>query len=224
MRAMWSGEIAFGLVTIPAKLYSATKDLTPSFHQLHKECGARISMVRRCTKCDRDIEWAEIGKGYEVAKGEYALFTKEELAKLEGDDAPGGIDIVEFVDAGTIDSAYFSKSYWVGPGGRARAASLLREALRASKRVALCKVRIRTRTQLALSDRGRSCSRSTCSASATSWCRGTRSVLPRRAPATDRELQLALNLVDQLSGSSTPPSTRTSTARRWRPPPPEGGA
>lgn len=201
MRAMWSGEIAFGLVTIPAKLYSATKDLTPSFHQLHKECGSRISMVRRCSKCDRDIEWAEIGKGYEVAKGEYALFTKEELAKLEGDDAPGGIDIVEFVEVSEIDAAYFSKSYWVGPGGKsARGFSLLREALEASKRGALCKVRIRTRTQLALlRPRGK--------LFALDMLRfgdelvsGEEIVLPDGRPATDRELQLALNLVDQLSG------------------------
>ena len=89
MRAFWSGEIAFGLVTIPAKLYTATKDLTPQFHQLHKECGTRISMVRRCPKCSKDLAWEEIGKGYEVAKGEYALFTKEELAKLDGDETGG---------------------------------------------------------------------------------------------------------------------------------------
>ena len=99
MRAFWSGEIAFGLVTIPAKLYTATKDLTPQFHQLHKECGTRINMVRRCPKCNRDLPWDEIGKGYEVAKGEYALFTKEELAKLDGDDTGGTIEIVEFVES-----------------------------------------------------------------------------------------------------------------------------
>jgi len=91
MRAFWSGEIAFGLVTIPAKLYTATKDLTPQFHQLHKECGTRIQLVRRCPKCHRDLAWEEIGKGYEVGKGEYALFSKEELAKIEGDDTAGAI-------------------------------------------------------------------------------------------------------------------------------------
>ena len=105
MRAFWSGEIAFGLVTIPAKLYTATKDLTPQFHQLHKECGSRITMVRRCPKCNKDLAWEEIGKGYEVAKNEYALFTKEELAKLEGDDTGGTIEIVEFVDPLEVDLA-----------------------------------------------------------------------------------------------------------------------
>src|SRR5271166_3063226 len=151
MRAIWSGEIAFGLVTIPAKLYSATKDMTPQFHQLHRECGTRISMVRRCPKCNRDLAWEEIGKGYEVGKGEYALFTKEELAKLEGDDTAGAIEIVEFVDPLDVDLAYIEKSYWVGPGSKnVRGYDLLRSVLAETKRVALAKVKIRTRTRLAL--------------------------------------------------------------------------
>ena len=111
MRAFWSGEIACGLVTIPAKLYTATKDMTPQFHQLHKECGTRIQLVRRCPKCHRDLAWEEIGKGYEVSKNEYALFTKEELAKLDGDEAGGSIEIVEFVDPLEVDLAYVEKSY-----------------------------------------------------------------------------------------------------------------
>ena len=130
MRAFWSGEIAFGLVTIPAKLYTATKDLTPQFHQLHKECGTRIQLVRRCPKCNKDLAWEEIGKGYEVAKGEYALFTKEELAALDGGDPSGAVEIVEFVEPDAIDLSYVDKSYWVGAGGKnSRGFSLLREAL-----------------------------------------------------------------------------------------------
>ncbi len=201
MRAMWSGEIAFGLVTIPAKLYSATKDLTPSFHQLHTECGSRISLVRRCSKCNRDVEWGEIGKGYEVSKGEYALFSKEELAKIEGEDSPGGIDIVEFIDPKEVDNVYFSKSYWVGPGGKsARGYSLLREALESTKRAALCKVRIRTRTQLAmLRPRGKLFALDMLRF-ADEVVAGDEIVLPDTKGASDRELQLALNLVDQLSG------------------------
>jgi DNA end-binding protein Ku len=151
MRAIWTGEIAFGLVTIPAKLYTATKDLTPQFNMLHKECGSKINMVRRCPKCQRDVEWGELGKGYEVEKGVYALFTKEELAKLEGDETAGAIEIVEFVDPGSVDLVYIDKSYWVGPGGKSsRGFTLLREALTKSKRVALAKTKLRTRTRLAL--------------------------------------------------------------------------
>lgn len=151
MRALWSGEISFGLVTVPVKLYTATKDLTPSFSQLHKECGSKISMVRRCPKCSRDIGWDEIGKGYEIQKGQYALFTKEELAEMEGEDAAGGIDIAEFIDPGEVDTAFFEKSYWVGPAGRSsRGFELLRTTLEEAKKAAVARVKIRTRTRLGL--------------------------------------------------------------------------
>jgi DNA end-binding protein Ku len=206
MRAFWSGEIAFGLVTIPAKLYTATKDLTPQFHQLHKECGTRISIVRRCPHCNRDVGWDEIGKGYEVSKGEYALFTKEELAKLDGDETAGAIEIVEFVDPLEVDLAYVEKSYWVGPGGKnLRGYELLRTVLNDTKRVGLCKVRLRTRTRLALlRPRGRMYS--------LDMMRFAEELIPgdEIGPASDgkeaspREKQLALHLVDELSGPFDP--------------------
>jgi DNA end-binding protein Ku len=205
MRAFWSGEIAFGLVTIPAKLYTATKDLTPQFHQLHKECGTRITMVRRCSKCNRDLPWDEIGKGYEVAKGEYALFSKEELAKLDGDESGGTIEIVEFVDPLEVDLAYIEKSYWVGPGSKnVRGYDLLRSVLDETKRVALAKVRLRTRTRLALlRPRGK--------LFALDMMRFAEELLAgdELAPAdqkepSPREKQLALHLVDELSGPFDP--------------------
>ncbi len=201
MRSFWSGEIAFGLVTIPAKLYTATKDLTPQFHQLHKECGTRVSMVRRCPKCSRDLAWEAIGKGYEVSKGEYALFSKEELAKLEGDETAGTIEIVEFVDPLEVDLAYIEKSYWVGPGGKnTRGYELLRSVLADTKRVALAKVRLRTRTRLALlRPRGRLFSLDMMRF-AEELVAADEMAPGEGKPANDRERQLALHLVDELSG------------------------
>jgi DNA end-binding protein Ku len=204
MRAFWSGEIAFGLVTIPSKLYTATKDLTPQFHQLHKECGTRISMVRRCPKCSKDLAWEEIGKGYEVSKGEYALFTKEELAKLD-DETGGTIEIVEFVDPLEVDLAYIEKSYWIGPGSKnVRGFDLLRSVLAETKKVALAKARLRTRTRLALvRPRGKLFS--------LDMMRFAEELVPgdELAPAeqkepSPREKQLALHLVEELSGPFDP--------------------
>jgi DNA end-binding protein Ku len=205
MRAFWSGEIAFGLVTIPAKLYTATKDLTPQFHQLHKECGTRINLVRRCPKCNRDLPWDEIGKGYEVAKGEYALFTKEELAKLDGDDSTGTIEIVEFVDPLEVDLAYVEKSYWVGPGSKnVRGYSLLRSVLDDAKKVALAKVKIRTRTRLALlRPRGRLFSLDMMRF-AEELVAGDEIAPAEGKESSDREKQLALHLVDELTGPFDP--------------------
>jgi len=205
MRAFWSGEIAFGLVTIPAKLYTATKDLTPQFHQLHKECGTRINLVRRCPKCGKDLSWDEIGKGYEISKGEYALFTKEELAKIDGDDVGSTVEIVEFVDPLEVDLAYIEKSYWIGPGSKnVRGYDLLRSVLEETKKVGLTKVKLRTRTRLALlRPRGKLFS--------LDMMRFAEELVPgdELAPAeqkapSDREKQLALHLIDELSGPFDP--------------------
>ncbi len=205
MRAFWSGEIAFGLVTIPAKLYTATKDLTPQFHQLHKECGTRINLVRRCPKCSRDLAWDEIGKGYEVSKGEYALFTKEELAKIEGDDDGGTVEIVEFVDPLEVDLAYVEKSYWVGPGSKnVRGYDLLRSVLHETKKVALAKVKLRTRTRLALlRPRGRLFSLDMMRFAEELVAGDELAPAEQKAPS-DREKQLALHLIEELSGPFDP--------------------
>jgi DNA end-binding protein Ku len=205
MRAFWSGEIAFGLVTIPAKLYTATKDLTPQFHQLHKECGSRITMVRRCPKCNKDLAWDDIGKGYEVAKNEYALFTKEELAKLDGDESGGSIEIVEFVDPLEVDLAYVEKSYWVGPGSKnVRGYDLLRSVLAETRKVALAKVKLRTRTRLALvRPRGRLFSLDMMRF-AEELVAGDELAPAEQKEPSPREKQLALHLVEELSGPFDP--------------------
>jgi len=151
MRAIWTGEIAFGLVAVPVKLYSATKDLAPRFHLIHKTCGTRVQMKRWCPKEDTEVPWGEVERGYEVSKGRYAVFTKEELAELEGEEAAEGIDIAEFVEPGEVDLALVEKSYWVGPAGKtSRSYELLRTALERSGKVAIARVKIRTRTRLAL--------------------------------------------------------------------------
>jgi DNA end-binding protein Ku len=205
MRAFWSGEISFGLVTIPAKLYTATKDLTPQFHQLHKECGTRITMVRRCPKCNKDLPYDQIGKGYEVSKNEYALFTKEELAKLDGDEAGGSIEIVEFVDPLEVDLAYVEKSYWIGPGSKnVRGYDLLRSVLAETKKVALAKVRLRTRTRLALvRPRGKLFALDMMRF-AEELVAGDELAPAEQKEPSAREKQLALHLVEELSGPFDP--------------------
>ena len=206
MRAIWSGEIAFGLVAIPAKLYSATKDLTPSFSQLHKTCGSKINMVRRCTKCAIDVPWDDIGKGYEVSKGQYALFTKEELAKLEGDEGASGIDIAEFIDVGSVDLAYFEKSYWVGPAGKSsRGFSLLKRTLEETGKVALAKVKLRARTKLGvLRPKGKLFSLDVMRYGDELVAPDDIDVPEQGKEPNERELKLALDLVAQLTATFDP--------------------
>jgi hypothetical protein len=68
MRAMWSGAVSFGLVSVPVKLYSATTNHDVRFHQVHATDGGRIKYRRVCTVDGEEVEYADIVKGYETAR------------------------------------------------------------------------------------------------------------------------------------------------------------
>src|SRR5882672_10329893 len=94
-RAFASAQISFGLVSIPVKLFSATEASEKlSFNMIHQECGSRIQQQLFCPKDERTIERSEVVKGYEFSKGQYVLFTEEELKAME-EKATQQIEIVE---------------------------------------------------------------------------------------------------------------------------------
>src|SRR5215213_2544525 len=139
-RAFASGQIAFGLVSIPVKLFSAAEASEKiSFNMLHGECGSRIQQQLFCPKDERTIERTEVVKGYEFSRGQYVLFTEEELKQLE-EKSTQQIDITEFVKSDQIDPIYFAKPYYLGPDKNAsRAYSLLARALQETGRWAVAK-------------------------------------------------------------------------------------
>ena len=208
MRAIWTGEIAFGLVAIPVKLYSAVRDLAPHFHYIHKKCGTRIETVRRCPHCDVDVPWEDIQKGFEVSKGKYAKFTKEEIAELGEEEEASGIDIVEFLDPGLVDLAFIEKSYWVGPAGKStRGYELLRDALEKVEKVAIAKVKIRTRTRVAMLRPRDGRFSLDMMRFGDELVDGKEVEVPRTTKhATPKELDLALGLVKQLTAKTFDPS------------------
>lgn len=135
---MASGTISFGLVAIPVKLYT-TIDYSTSvrFNQLHAECGTRLKQQLYCPVCDTVVERDDIVKGYEFAKGQYVLFSEEELEKLTVE-STHAIEIKEFVPIKEVDPIYYDRSYFLGPDrGGDRPYSLLREALIQTERAAL---------------------------------------------------------------------------------------
>jgi DNA end-binding protein Ku len=151
MHAVCVGAISFGLVTIPVKLYAATRDVGPHFRQLHATCGARIESIRRCPICKRDVPPEEITPGHEVARDEYVPLSKEELEAAAGEDPAGTVDVVEMVAPSDVDLSLVDKSYWVAPSGPgARPFALLRECLTASGRVGIAKTKIRRRVRMAM--------------------------------------------------------------------------
>jgi DNA end-binding protein Ku len=139
-RAIATGQIAFGLVSIPVKLFSAAESSEKlSFNMVHRECGSRIQQQLFCAKDERTIDRSEIAKGYEFSKGQYVLFNEEELKALE-EKSTQQIEITEFVKAELIDPIYFEKPYYLGPDKNgSRAYALLSRMLQETGRWAVAK-------------------------------------------------------------------------------------
>jgi len=150
MRAMWSGAVSFGLVSVPVKAYSATSNHDIRFHQVHAADGGRIKYKRTCSLDGEEVEYADIVKGFETDDGELITLTEDDLDSLPT--ATGHeIDVVEFVPADQIDPLLFDKSYYLEPDKKAaKPYALLREALVQTDRMAIVKVALRQRETLAL--------------------------------------------------------------------------
>lgn len=145
-----SGNISFGLVSIPIRMYSAAAPGGVSFNQLHQKCGGRIRQQQICPTCNEVVERSALVKGYEFAKDQYVQFTDEELKALEGE-ASKMIDIAEFVPLAQVDPIYFEKTYYLGPDkGGEKAYRLLADAMQAAGRVALAKFVMRGKENLVL--------------------------------------------------------------------------
>ncbi|HUD27424.1 MAG TPA: Ku protein [Novosphingobium sp.] len=148
-RAYWKGQIRLALVSIPIEVYPATRSgAAISFHQIHEPSGKRIRYEKVAPgvgPVDRD----EIIKGYEVSKGSYVLLDEEEIEAVKIDSRKT-LELVQFVDSDEIDVLYYEKPYFVVPADdlAEEAYIVLREALRASRKVGLGQLAVRGREQL----------------------------------------------------------------------------
>ena len=148
-RAYWQGQIRLALVSIPVEIYPATKSgASISFRQIHEPSGKRINyekVVAGIGPVDHD----EILKGYEISKGNYVLLEDKEIeaVKLESKKT---LELTRFVEATDIDVLYYEKPYFVVPADNLaeEAFVVLREALRATKKIALGQLSVRGREQL----------------------------------------------------------------------------
>jgi len=145
-----SGTLSFGLVSIPVRMFTAASGAGVSFNLLHAKCGSRIRQQQICPVCNEVLERTQLVKGYEFAKDQYVRFTDEELKNLEGE-ASQSIDIAEFVPLDLVDPIYFEKTYYLGPDkGGDKAYRLLCDAMVKTKRVALAKFVMRGKESLVL--------------------------------------------------------------------------
>lgn len=152
-RAIWSGTVSFGLVTIPVALHSAIEaSERVHFRQLHRKDLAPIHYKKFCSKEDREVPNSEIVRGYEVAKGRYATVEAGELDEVQKQVGEGErvIEILQFVDFAALDPLHFEKPYYVTPEkGGGKAYGVLHEALADTQKVGIARFYMRTRPLLA---------------------------------------------------------------------------
>lgn len=147
-RAIWKGNIAFGLVNIPVSLYSGESRPDIQLHLVDSRNHARVRYERVNAETGEEVPWDAMVKGYEYEDGRYVLLSKEELEAVVPK-LTKTIQIDDFVDLAEIDPILFDKPYMLEPGKRGhKAYSLLRETLRLTGRAGIAKVVIRTREYL----------------------------------------------------------------------------
>lgn len=204
MRSMWQGYISFGLVTIPVKMYAATEHKTLQFHYLHDKCKTRLSYERYCPKCDKVVPWEETVRGYEYEKGKYVVLRDEdfELIPLK---TTKTIDIVDFVDLLDIDPIYFAKAYYLEPEEAGKNAyNLLREAMHEAGKVAIAKVVIREKEHLAALRVFKDVILMSTMFYPDEILSTEKLAIPHGVKTEHRELAMALELIEKLTGKFHP--------------------
>ena len=149
MRSIWKGAIAFGLVNVPVKVYTATEDHDIKFHQVHGKDGGRIKYDRKCSVCGESVQYADIDKAYESPDGDRVILTDEDFSSLPAVEKHE-IPVLEFVPTEQIDPILYDKSYYLEPDSTSpKAYVLLRDTLTETDRTALVHFTLRQKTRLA---------------------------------------------------------------------------
>ncbi len=206
-RSIWTGAISFGLVTVPVKLYSAIDRKTVRFHQLSGKSGVRLQQKRVDPQSGEEVAYENVVKGYELSPERYVVIEQNELDALAPKKTKT-IEIEDFVELQQIDPIFYDHPYYLAPGtGGAKPYRLLLEAMRATGKVAIARVVIRSKEQLvALRPVGDALGMAT--------MLFADEVLPpdrldeiseaAEVKVTKRELDIAKQLVDSLAGDFEP--------------------
>lgn len=206
MHTMWKGSISFGLVNIPIKLHTATEDKDIKLRTLHKKCHSPVKYEKVCSVCEEELQPGDIVKAYEYTKGKYVVLEDEELENLRKENEDKAVEIIDFVKMEEIDPIYYSRSYYMSPNeGGGKAYSLLRKALKESQKVGIAKIIIRAKEQLAIVR----VYENTLVMETIHFPDEVRSAadvpsVPTDDKVTDKELETAIMLIDQLTTEFTP--------------------
>lgn len=149
MRSIWKGSIAFGLVNVPVKVYSATEDHDIKFRQVHAKDNGRIRYRRVCEECGEVVDYGDIARAYESDDGRMVVITDDDIANLP-EERDHEIAVLEFVPAADLDPMLYDRSYFLEPGSKSiKSYVLLAKTLAETDRVAIVHFTLRNKTRLA---------------------------------------------------------------------------
>jgi len=209
-RAIWSGAISFGLVNIPVRLYSAVSRKTVRFHQLDSADNGRIQQKRVNPRTGEEVPYENLVKGYEIGPDSYVVIDPDELDSLSPEKTRT-IDIEDFVDLEQIDPIFYDHPYYLAPGtGAEKAYKLLLDAMKESGKVAIARVVLRSKENLvAIRPRDGVMTMETLLFSDEVIPPDSLDDMPEaKGKTTKRELDMAQQLIDSLSGDFDPEKYR----------------
>lgn len=149
MRSIWKGSIAFGLVNVPVKVYSATQDHDIKFHQVHAKDNGRIRYKRVCEVCGEIVDYADLARAYESEDGRMVVISDTDIATLPAERSRE-IEVLEFVPASDVDPMLFDHSYFLEPDSKSsKSYVLLAKTLAETDRIAIVHFTLRNKTRLA---------------------------------------------------------------------------
>jgi len=202
-RALWKGAISFGLVYIPVEMYTAVQEHDLDLTMLDKRDFSPVGYKRYNKNTGKEVSWGDIVKGYEYEDNEYVVLSDEDL-KRANVEATQTIDIMAFVDAADVPLTYYETPYYLAPSrGGAKVYALLRETLRKSGKIGIATVVMRTKQHLC----ALVCVEDKIVLNTLRYATEIRDAeelkLPpatlKAAGISDKELQMALSLVDGMS-------------------------
>ena len=148
---IWSGSIVFGLVVLPVRLLSATRENAVRLREIHARDGGQIRHRRVCELDGQEVNFEDVGRAFPLPDGRRVRLTPADLESLP---LPTRrvIDVLGFLPAGDVDLLTYSKPYWVAPGGgpSERPYAVLVEALTSTGLAGVAKIAIRSRERLAM--------------------------------------------------------------------------
>jgi len=206
-RPVWTGSISFGLVNVPVKAYTAVRDHDVHFHQLEKRSGSRIRNKKVSEKSGKEVDADDIQLGFEIRKGRYVTFDKDEVKDLKPA-STRSIEVSDFVALADVDPIYYDRTYWLGPASDEgkQAYQLLLSAMEDRERVGIGTVVMRNKQYLAAI-------RPLDGVLAMSTMRFADEVVPRsevdglparRSKPDAKAMKLATQIVDSLAGDWKP--------------------